>query len=102
MKNISMQAHKNCFRCEAKIVWANASVKELHFPDNADFRPIKIDVLIYTVEGRYLYEAPNVSYYFYLTKGMKPDCVYYLIPPESLNFEVLNLVSDHICHLVMP
>ena len=102
MKNISIQAHKQCFNLSPNVTFANATVKELHFPDNVTFKPIKLDVLLYTVEGRYQYNAWDIPYYFYLTKGLRQDCVYYLIPLIANNTQILTLISDHICNLAMP
>lgn len=103
MRNLSSQAHQKCFDVLPNIIWVNASLKELHFPDNANYHPIKIDVLMYAIDGpNQYYKTQGVPYFYHLTKGLKADCVYYLIPHLVNNSKILSLLPDHICDLVMP
>ena len=102
MKKIAIQAHEQCFNASPKITFANATIKELFFPDNFNNKPIKLDVLLYTAEGRYRDKEKNIPYHLHLTKGLRPDCVYYLIPHLVNNTKILSLLPDHMCNLTMP
>ena len=44
---------------------------------------------------------PLVPYTWYLTKGLRPDCVFYLDKIDFYDFE-LQLTNIHICGIKMP
>lgn len=80
----------------------SVAVKEsrwLDFYDPEKYPFIKIDVLVYAIEG-YVKNDTGIPYFFYITKGLKPDCVYYL---TKENLEAIRLTLDrHVCGVLLP
>ena len=57
-----------------------------------------LDMLVYMTEDHY--EAPKKPYLFHFTKGLEPDCIYYLVPldPDQLTVQL----QEHVCGVKFP
>lgn len=91
LKDVCTQAH-NAAKYKGKVGVAVYDTRTLDF-DKEEYISIRIDLLLYALSGLKLPEgAPN---FFYITKGLRADCVYYLVPTDS---EAMNLkFGKHVC-----
>ena len=84
---------------DVKILDAVKEERWLDFYDPANFTSIMIDVLVYSVQG-HVKNDTRIPYFYYITKGLEPDCVYHL-SKEKLTASRLFL-DKQACGLVMP
>ena len=80
MKNVSAQVHYRMFYRKPLITNASVVEKELHFDGNPEYKPMQIDVLAYTTNES-VEDGGAGPHHF--TKGVWPDCVYYLQPKDA-------------------
>lgn len=71
--------------------------RQLMFQNSLKYKPIKIDLIIYFVTS--LFKANGLPYYFYLTKGLRPNCIFYLKP--RLNDTSTFMLDEHVCNIIM-
>jgi hypothetical protein len=102
LADIAFQAHSKSWMANNSEV-----VKEVFFEthtlpaEGKKYDDIQIDLIKYSVtRTKYGEVVRGPRSFFYLSKGMKPDCVYYCWA-RGLNTGQFFL-DEHICNIVMP
>lgn len=98
IEGICTQAHNKAGKIEGGISIALCFTRKLIFRDSQKYEPIKLDIICYVIEG--LSRANGSPYYFYITKGLAPNCVYYLKPLCANDTSRLWL-DEHICGIIL-
>jgi hypothetical protein len=91
LKNISLQAHNSVwpyYRGGVQIDTASLTTQPVMFP-GTKYNDIYVDMISYKLVG-----LPEAT--FYLTKGLKPDCVFYCwrVDKKVAKWELKNQVCD--------
>ena len=96
---IAQKAHQIAGSDGTKV---NIAVKEsrwLDFYDKGEYKSIKIDVLVYADENN-VKDDTGLPYFFYITKGLKADCVYFL--EKKYLTDIRLTLGKHVCGLSLP
>ena len=82
LKNISTLVHLKVFDRSEDVKTALVVERELHFHHHPDFKPIKLDVLRYSIHEQ-LVRPEEKPHFYHITKGLGPDSIYFLEPSET-------------------
>jgi hypothetical protein len=91
LEDICKQAHARSEKRPGEIVFATYYTRKLEFSEK--YQPIAIDMIFYLLGGDANDNQPFP--HFYLTKGLNPECVFYLnaVSPTSR----FHRLDKHVC-----
>lgn len=87
LKNISHQAHRKVYTGQVEVDTVTLDVRNLLFT-NENYKNVRIDVVIYKI-------IKAGTFFFFITKGLKADCVFYLIKVDTP--ATLFQLGRHVC-----
>jgi hypothetical protein len=87
LKNVSYQAHRKSFTGPVEVDTAILDVRNLMFT-NVNYKTIRVDVIVYKI-------VEAGPFFFFITKGLRPDCVFYLVKVDGRS--TLLQLGKHVC-----
>lgn len=90
VKRICEEFHQLAGHRWSEVENVHLGKKWLAFQADPDYPPMEIDVLTYEVE---LTKRTQNGTIFYITSGIREDCVYYLVP-TPFNSTLFHLTED--------
>ena len=95
LKNYCTEAHFRAGYGMAVVITAHMNARTLRFHQQK-YSPMKIDVITYEIKDYGFFGDTDTSRNrFYITQGLRSDCVYFLTPAGTNSTEYY--LQNHIC-----